>query len=442
MSYPTQPVCLPDTNLPRLVVVGGGFAGMNLIKHLPKGRFQVVLIDKNNFHQFQPLLYQVASAGIEPDSIAMPLRKRFKGYPGFYFRMAEVLEIDAVRRRLITDIGWIAYDYLVIATGSETNYFGLHDVQANAIGMKSIRDALNMRSLILQNLEQAVYTCDKQEQQACTTFVVVGGGPAGVEMAGALAEFKRYILPADYPELHQEDMQIYLLEAGNRLLAGMSEKAGQKALKYLQDLGVHVDLGAMVQSYDGETVRIKDREPLRARTVIWTAGVKGSHPGGIPREVVGAGNRLLVDEYNRVKGFERIFAIGDVAAMVSDAYPKGHPMVAQPAIQQGRHLAGNLLRLLEGQPLRPFVYHDKGSMATVGKRKAVADIGKRRLAGRLAWWLWSVVHLLAISGFRNKLLVMLNWMWSYFTYEKGNRLIIRRYKPRAQQQKPAGQPET
>lgn len=421
-------ICLPDSSLPRVVVIGGGFAGISLVKKLKNKPVQIVVLDKNNFHQFQPLLYQVATSGIEPDSIVFPLRKLFNGYKNVFFRMAIVNEIQSESNTIVTDIGTVEYDHLVIATGSTTNFFGLQDVQQHSVGMKTIQEALDIRSLILQNFEKAVVTCDEAERNALTNFAIVGGGPAGVETAGAMAEFKKYILPKDYPELDASMMSIYLIEAEDELLNAMSDKSSENALKFLNKLGVDVRLNMSVQSYDGLNIKTDKAVLLQAKTMIWTAGVKGNVPTGINKENIARGNRILVDDYCSIKGYENIYALGDIAAMVSDHYPSGHPMVAQVAIQQGKQLANNILLQLQGKERKKFSYKDKGSLATIGKRKAVADIGKLRFGGYIAWLLWSVVHLLSISGFRNKLLVGLNWAWSYFTYDKGNRLIIRKFR--------------
>lgn len=421
-------ICLPDSSLPRVVVIGGGFAGISLVKKLKNKPVQIVVLDKNNFHQFQPLLYQVATSGIEPDSIVFPLRKLFNGYKNVFFRMAMVNEIQSESNTIVTDIGTVEYDHLVIATGSTTNFFGLQDVQQHSVGMKTIQEALDIRSLILQNFEKAVVTCDEAERNALTNFAIVGGGPAGVETAGAMAEFKKYILPKDYPELDASMMSIYLIEAEDELLNAMSDKSSENALKFLNKLGVDVRLNTVVQSYDGLNIKTDKAVLLQAKTMIWTAGVKGNVPTGINKENIARGNRILVDDYCSIKGYKNIYVVGDIAAMVSDHYPSGHPMVAQVAIQQGKQLANNILLQLQGKERKKFSYKDKGSLATIGKRKAVADIGKLRFGGYIAWLLWSVVHLLSISGFRNKLLVGLNWAWSYFTYDKGNRLIIRKFR--------------
>lgn len=425
----TDLICLPDSKLPRVVVVGGGFAGLALVEGLKKKNVQIVLMDKNNFHQFQPLFYQVATSALEPDSIVFPFRKQVSGYSNVQFRLAEVEEIEPSRNILFTNKGQLTYDYLVLATGTTTNFFEMDNVQKNSLGMKDIRDSLNIRHMMLQNLEQAAITCDDEERDALTNFVIVGGGPAGVEMAGALAEFCKYILPKDYPEYPSSIMNIYLVEAMDELLGTMSDKASAKTLVYLQKLGVEVLLNESVSGYDGKVVQTKSGRTLLARNLVWTAGVKGQFPKGISKESIVKGNRLKTNGYLQVDGYKNIYAIGDIAALISEDTPKGHPQVAQAAIQQGKYLARMLSGLINDDPPTFFEYRDKGSLATVGKRKAVADLGKLKFGGYFAWLLWSVVHLMSISGFRNKFLVGFNWVISYFTYEKSNRVIIRNFKP-------------
>jgi NADH dehydrogenase len=434
-SYPsnaacltTEKICLPTHENSRIVIIGGGFAGLELVKGLKNKNVQVILIDRNNFHQFQPLLYQVATSGLEPDSIVFPFRKQISGYKNVTFRLADVEEIDPSTNTVFTNKGSLTYDYLVLATGTATNYFGIKTVEENSLGLKDIRDSLNIRHSMLQNLEQAAITCDEDERDALTNFVIVGGGPAGIEMAGSLAEFCRYIIPKDYPEYPSSIMKIYLVEATNRILSVMSDKASFKALKYLKDLNVEVLLNETVTDYDGCVLKTKSGKEIHAKNFIWTAGVKGQFPKGIDEQYTVNGNRLKTNENLKIEGFENIFAIGDIAAVLTKDTPKGHPQVAQPAIQQGKYLAENFFKLINNEPLKPFKYKDKGSLATVGKRKAIADIGKLTFAGFTAWLLWSFIHLMSISGFKNKLLVGLNWTLSYFTYEKSNRLIIRNFK--------------
>jgi len=432
-------ICLPDSNLPCVVVIGGGFAGLALVEKLKHKDVQVVLFDKNNFHQFQPLFYQVATSALEPDSIVFPFRKQFKGYKNVVFRLAEVEKIQPSSNTLITSKGKIHYDYLVLATGTTTNFFGMDSVAQNSLGMKDIRDSLNIRHMMLQNLEQAAITCDDEERDALTNFVIVGGGPAGVEMAGALAEFCKYILPKDYPEYPSSIMNIYLIEAIDELLSTMSDKASSKTLTYLKDLNVKVLFNELVSDYDGSEVSTKSGKKILAKNLIWTAGVKGQFPKGIDEKHVVKGNRLKTDSFLKVEGYKNIFAMGDIAAMITTDTPKGHPQVAQTAIQQGKYLGETILNRLRNKPIKPFQYKDKGSLATVGKRKAVADLAKFKFTGYFAWLLWSIVHLMSISGFRNKLMVGFNWVVSYFTYEKSNRLIIRNFKQKTIKQQTTSQ---
>lgn len=417
---------IPMTNLPRVVIVGAGFAGINLAKGLDSSKMQVVLLNKTNYHSFQPLLYQVATAGLEPDSIAHSVRSIFKKENHFYFRIADVQKIDATQNMLITDLGSISYDHLVIATGSETNYYGNANIQKYSMAMKTVPEAINMRSLIIQNLEAALLTNDLEERNSLMNFVIVGGGPTGVELAGAFAELKRHVLPTDYPDLDIRRMNVHLIQAMPSLLVGMSEKSGEKAKKYLEKMGVTIWFDTIVSDYDGVNVKT-NKQNFQTRTLIWTAGVKGAIIEGLPQESQ-AGGRFLVNEYSEVKGFTNIYAIGDIACMVSEKYPKGHPMVAQPAIQQGRLLAKNITRKLKNKSLKPFVYWDKGSMATVGRNKAVVDLGKMRFSGWFAWLLWMFIHLAFLVGFRNKIVALVNWIIQYFQYNKGVRLIIRPYK--------------
>ena len=417
---------IPMTNLPRVVIVGAGFAGINLAKGLDSSKMQVILLNKTNYHSFQPLLYQVATAGLEPDSIAHSVRSIFKKENHFYFRIADVQKIDATQNMLITDLGSISYDHLVIATGSETNYYGNANIQKYSMAMKTVPEAINMRSLIIQNLEAALLTNDLEERNSLMNFVIVGGGPTGVELAGAFAELKRHVLPTDYPDLDIRRMNVHLIQAMPSLLVGMSEKSGEKAKKYLEKMGVTIWFDTIVSDYDGVNVKT-NKQNFQTRTLIWTAGVKGAIIEGLPQESQ-AGGRFLVNEYSEVKGFTNIYAIGDIACMVSEKYPKGHPMVAQPAIQQGRLLAKNITRKLKNKSLKPFVYWDKGSMATVGRNKAVVDLGKMRFSGWFAWLLWMFIHLAFLVGFRNKIVALVNWIIQYFQYNKGVRLIIRPYK--------------
>ncbi len=419
---------IPSTQSPRLIIIGGGFGGLSIVRSLRHQDIQIVLIDKNNYHTFQPLLYQVATAGLEPDSIAFPLRKIFKHYPNLIFRMAEVLEINPDKNELQTSIGNISYDFLVIATGSKTNFFGMESFAKNSMPMKSIPEALNLRSLLLQNFEKALLTSEINEREALMNIVVVGGGPTGVETAGALGELKRHILPKDYPELDLRRMNIHLVEAAPKLLGVMSEHSSEKSLQFLKQLGVNVWLNTAVKDYDGKILKTVNEKEIITTTVIWSAGVAGSLITGIKETSVLKGNRFKVDLFNRIDGYENIFAIGDVAGMISDDFPKGHPMVAPVAMQQGQNFGQNLVRSIHNETMIPFKYTDKGSMATVGRNRAVVDLGSVRFSGWFAWLTWLGLHLIMLVGFRNKLVVLINWFWNYLSYDRGIRLIIRPFK--------------
>ncbi len=415
---------IPDSNLPRVVVIGCGFGGLNLVRKLNKKPFQVVMLDKHNYHTFQPLLYQVATAGLEPDSIAYPIRHIFRGQKNFYFRMAIAEEIDASNNVLKTSIGDLEYDHLIIATGSSTNYFGMDSVKELGIPMKSVPEALNLRSIILQAFEAASLTSDLKERERLMNFVIVGGGPTGVELSGAIAELKTHVLPNDYPDLDFRRMSIHLLEMLPQVLPPMSDKASEKALKYLESLGVQVWTETHVKSYDGNTVKTSKKD-LPASNLIWTAGVSGTLIPGLREEEDYKKGRYIVNTYNQVGNHKNIYAIGDVAAMITEENPKGHPMLAQVAIQQGKNLARNLEFWRKGHNPVEFTYKDKGSMATIGRNRAVADIGKLRFGGFMGWILWMVVHLFSLVGFRNRMVVLLNWIFNYFSYDKKIRLIIR-----------------
>jgi len=417
---------IPEVEIPRIVIIGGGFGGVTLAQDLKSKNFQVVLLDKNNYHTFQPLLYQVATAGLEPDSIAYPLRKLFEDQPNLFFRWAEAKRIDAANNQVETNIGPISYDYLVIASGSDTNFFGLNQLQKVSMTMKSVSEALDLRSYILQNFESALLTSDLEEQNSYMNFVIVGAGPTGVELAGALAELKNQILPSDYPDLDLRRMKINLVEAADKVLPPMSKQASAKAEIYLKKLGVNVWLNTAVEDYDGELVKIKNGKNFRSKTLIWSAGVKGAIIEGLADDIVERG-RLQVNEFSLVKNQTNIFAVGDVALMKTEAYPKGHPMVAPVANQQAAVLAKNIVAIANGKKTTPFKYFDKGSMATIGRNRAVVDIHKFRFQGTFAWFVWMFIHLISLVGFRNKIVTFFNWVYNYFVFEKGVRLIIRPY---------------
>ena len=422
---------IPRSSFPRIVIIGGGFAGISLAKRLRNKNVQVVLLDKHNYHNFQPLMYQVATGGLEPDSIAYPIRKIVQEYKDFYFRLAEVREIDAENNTIYADIGELKFDYLVIATGSKTNYFGNKEIERNSMAMKTIPQSLNIRSLILENFEQALLTNDIDERHSLMNFVLVGGGPTGVELAGALAEMKKAILPKDYPDLDVRKMEINLIQSGDRILNTMSENASEKAERFLLDLGVSVWKKVRVTGYDGKTVTTNSDLSFDSATVIWTAGVQGALPHGLKADsFIKNVDRIKVNQFNQVEGYDNLFAIGDIAVMTSEEYPQGHPMMAQPAMQQGRLLAENIIRLLDKKTLKPFVYKDKGSMATIGRNKAVVDLPKFKFSGVFAWFVWMFVHLFSLIGFKNKAVVFLNWVYNYIRFDREARLIMRPYKKR------------
>ena len=422
---------IPRSSFPRIVIIGGGFAGISLAKKLRNKKVQVVLLDKHNYHNFQPLMYQVATGGLEPDSIAYPIRKIVQEYKDFYFRLAEVREIDAKNNTIYADIGELKFDYLVIATGSKTNYFGNKEIERNSMAMKTIPQSLNIRSLILENFEQALLTNDIDERHSLMNFVLVGGGPTGVELAGALAEMKKANRPKDYPDLDVRKMEINLIQCGDRILNTMSENASEKAEKFLLDLGVSVWKDVRVTGYDGKTVTTNSDLSFDSATVIWTAGVQGALPHGLKSDsFIKNVDRIKVNQFNQVEGYDNLFAIGDIAVMTSEEYPQGHPMMAQPAMQQGRLLAENIIRLLDKKTLKPFVYKDKGSMATIGRNKAVVDLPKFKFSGVFVWFVWMFVHLFSLIGFKNKAVVFLNWVYNYIRFDREARLIMRPYKKR------------
>lgn len=423
---------IPTSNNPRVVIIGAGFAGLSIAKKLRNKNVQVVLIDKHNYHTFQPLLYQVATGGLEAGSIAYPIRKVIQEYKDFYFRLTSVKEIDTQNNKIISEIGDLHYDYLVIATGSKTNYFGNKDIERYSMSMKTIPQSLNIRSLILENFEQAVLTTDQADKDALINFVLVGAGPTGVELAGALAEMKRAILQKDYPDLDINKMQINLIQSGDRVLNTMSEKSSTAADKFLVDLGVKIWKNIRVTNYDGRTVTTNSDLTFETATVIWTAGVQGAKVTGLDASaLIEKVDRIRVNQYSQVVGYKNIFAIGDIASMETIKFPQGHPMMAQPALQQGDLLGENLVKLLANKPMKPFEYNDKGSMATIGRNLAVVDLPHYHFNGIFAWFVWMFVHLFSLIGFKNKAVVFLNWVYNYIRFDREGRLIVRPFKKKS-----------
>ncbi|WP_278888075.1 NAD(P)/FAD-dependent oxidoreductase [Leyella stercorea] len=418
----------------RVVIVGGGLGGLRLAEDLYGSGMQVVLIDKNNFHQFPPLIYQIASAGIDPSSISFPFRQIFRKRKDFYFRMAEARMVDTEKKILQTSIGKIDYDYLVLAAGATTNFFGNKNIEEWAIPMKTVPEAMGLRNALLSNLERALTCATEEERQELLNVVIVGGGATGVEIAGALAEMRRYVIPYDYPDMDSSLMHIYLIEAGDRLLAGLSQESSQKAYEFLKSMGVDIQFGKMVTDYRDHKVVMKDGTEIPTRTFLWVSGIRANAMPGIDESHLGRGFRFKVDEFNRIPGVEDVFAIGDQCLQTSDAaYPNGHPQVAQVAIQQAKNLAKNLKRINQGansSELTAFRYKNLGSMATIGRNKAVVEIGKFRSQGFFAWVLWLVVHLRSILGVKNKMMVLLNWLWKYVSYNDSIRMITYATKPR------------
>lgn len=417
---------LPKTEQKRVVIVGAGFGGLVLARKLSQNSdLQIVLIDKNNYHQFQPLFYQVAMAGLEPSSIAFPLRKIFQSKKNVNIRVTQVLKINPDVNVIETGLGAIEYDYLVLATGADTNFFGMKNIIENAMPMKSVSEALAIRNRMLQNFEDALSAETLEERLGLMNIVIVGGGPTGVEIAGTLAEMKRHILPKDYPELNFDSMQIYLYESSSEVLEVMSDEASVKAKQYLTDLGVNLRLGVRIADFDGKYAFTNTGDRLRTNNLIWAAGVKANGLEGIPTTAYGRGGRVIVNRFNQVEGFKNVFALGDLALMTEEKYPNGHPQLAQPAMQQGELLAKNFARLLNGQEMKPFTYKDLGSMATVGRNLAVVDLPFWKFQGFFAWMTWMFVHLISIVGVKNRLLIFINWLWNYVTYDQSLRLIIK-----------------
>ena len=419
------------TNIPenkskkRIVIIGGGFAGLQIAKQIDSRYFQTVLIDKVNYYQFQPLMYQVATGGLEPSSIAYPLRKTFQSKKDFHFRTCLAERVIPQEKILETGIGSLKYDYLVIATGCDTNYFGNDRLKESTYALKSTSESLLARNRILFSFEEALSVRSNEEFEKLMTFVIVGGGATGVELAGALADMKKTVLPKDYPELDFNKMQIHLVDASPRLLSAMSEESSAKATETLKKRGVIIHQNILVKNYEKSMVELGTGEVIPSYNVFWVGGIQANSLPGMSAESYNRG-RIVVDEYNAVDGYDGIYAIGDTCLMISDNSPKGHPQVAQVALQMAKNLANNLNGEAKGKPVKEkFLYKDRGSLATIGRNAAVADIWKLHFGGIVAWWLWLWVHILSIVGIRNKVFVFVDWVWSYLTYDVSLRLLIR-----------------
>jgi NADH dehydrogenase len=411
----------------KVVVVGGGFGGINLVKKIWKDkRFEVVMVDVHNYHFFPPLLYQVATAFIEPSNISYPFRRKFEGKNNMRFHYGALQKVNTEKNTIETSTGILEYDYLVLAIGTETNYFGMENVEKNSLPMKSIDDAINLRNHILLNMEKAIITDDPKEKERHLNIVIAGGGPSGVELAGMLAEMGQKIVRKEYPEIKRGNSRIHLIDASPHLLGAMSKKAQESALKVLSRLGVQIELKTTVKDYVDGNVVMANGQIIPTDSLIWASGVIAREVHGLSAEQLGRGRRILVDEYNKVKNSKNIFAIGDLCLQTTDKnYPAGHPQLAQVAIQQGTLLGENLKRMESNEALKPFGYHNKGSMAIISKYEAVADLPKVSFTGFFAWLIWLFVHIIPLVGFRNKVKLAFSWFWSFINNNPTLRLIIR-----------------
>ncbi len=417
---------VPTSNLPRIVIIGAGFAGLKLARKLNSEKYQIVLIDKNNYHQFQPLFYQVATSGLEASSISFPLRQVFQQHhKNIHVRITELTEIKPTEKIILTTNGLLRYDYLVLGMGLDTNFFGLENVKKYAYPMKSVTEAVLVRNAILENFENALTIENIEDQKGIMSIAIIGGGATGVELAGSLAELKKHILPNDYPELNFDYAKVYLVESSDSILKSFSQKSIDAATKYLRSLGIELLLATTVKDYDGTKLYFTNGCSIRVATLIWAAGVRAYPVVGLPSDIYGPAGRFIVDRYNKIKGFDNIFAIGDMALMESEKYPRGHALVAQVALQQARHLAKNFKGLTKGKPFTEFEYKDEGSMATIGRNKAVVELPFISFHGVFAWMVWCFVHLMSIVGVKNRLQIFINWFWSYISYDKSFRLIYK-----------------
>jgi NADH dehydrogenase len=416
---------IPETDKKRVVIVGCGFAGLTLAKKLRNTGYQVVILDKHNYHQFPPLFYQVASAGLEESSILFPLRKIFQHYKDFHLRKVEVKSVDTVANILTTSSGEIKYDYLVLAHGATNAYFGSAQMKKYSRGMKTIAEVLDLRNSLLMNFENALTAQNAEEREMLLTIVIIGGGPSGVEIAGALAEMNKYVLSKDYPEFKEIRAKIFLIEAVDRVLSSMSQKSSDKARIFLEKMGVQVLTNTKAIGCDEKTVYTDSGKKISTGMIIWTAGIEGNKTEGLNADCFSGSGRIRVDRYNRVLGYSNVFALGDISFMIEEKYPLGHPQVAQVAIQQAQLLAGNFARIKKNKPIKEFKYRDLGTMATVGRHLAVVELPSFRFQGVFAWFVWMFVHLMSIIGVKNKLLIFMNWAFKYFTYDQSTRLILR-----------------
>jgi len=412
----------------KIIIIGAGFGGITLAKSLRSNKIEVLLIDQNNYHNFQPLMYQIATGGLEPYSIAYPVRRIFRNRDNIRFRMTKVKSVNTDAKKIKTSVGSFEYDYLIIATGSQSNFYDFDSIKNILFPLKSIPDALNMRSFIFQNLEKSLTKQSDESLEEILNIAIVGGGPAGIELAGALAEMKQFVIPKDFPDLDISKLSINLYQSAPKLLKTMSEEASDKTLEYLKNLGINVFLNSRVTNYDGDKLSLSDGSSFPTDTLIWAAGVKGAPIKGLPKKALDRGGRILVDAFNRVKYTESIFAIGDVASHVTEENPRGLPMLAPVAKQQGKLLSKNLMRLIEKKQISPFEYKNRGVMATIGRKKAVVDLPKWKTQGTFAWFLWMFVHIMSLVGFRNKFVAVFDWIANYLTYDKPLGLILRPHK--------------
>lgn len=408
----------------RVVIVGGGYGGVKLARELKHSGLQVFLIDKTNYHQFQPLFYQVATAGLEAISISFPFRKMFQNYWDYHIRLAKLLEVIPEKNEIVTSTGKLNYDYLVIATGIDNNFYGNVNIEKYAYPLKSVTEALELRNKIIQNNEDAICIRDAEERKGVISLAIVGGGPTGIELAGSLSEMRAHVLPKDYPEINFRDMEIYLFDSSPRLLKGMSEISSRRAESYIKKLGVKVFFNSRIKDYDKRYLYLDDGRKFRTNTLIWAAGVIGNRIKGLKTEVYCRGNRIKVDKFSHIDGYENIFSIGDIAYMCDEQYPDGHPQLAEAAIQQAKLLAKNIQRIEKNKSLIAFRYKDVGVMATIGRNLAVADLPHLKLGGAVAWFFFMFIHLMSILVVKNRLFRFLNWAVKYFSYDKSLRLII------------------